>query len=99
MLSPQETTEFTKRLVDQGKLIEAGWEGLKKMAYPNVNAEQLDPLRFAFFAGAQHLFACIMNVMDPDAEPTEADMQRMNNIHHELSKFLEAFKEKHLTEH
>src|SRR3954463_9605722 len=100
MLSPEETTEFTKKLVDDGKLIEAGWEGLKKVAYSEVDDEQtLEHLRNAFFAGAQHLFACIMTVLDPDAEPTERDMQRMSNIHAELSAYLEEFKNKYLTQH
>ena len=98
MLTPQETTEFTKGLVDQGKLIEAGWEGFKMIAYPHgMGAQQMDQLRNAFFAGAQHLFSCIINVLELDDEPTQKDLERMQNIHDELATFLDEFKRKYLT--
>jgi hypothetical protein len=41
-------------------------------------------LQLAFMAGADHLFSSIMNILDADAEPTDADLRRMDQIHREL---------------
>jgi hypothetical protein len=80
--------EVTKKLTDDGKLIEAGFVGYRQFVLPaDAPQIQIDECRLAFFAGAQHLFASIMAVMDSDAEPTEADMRRMDAIHKELEKF------------
>jgi hypothetical protein len=79
---------LTKEATDQGLLIELGWLSLCKMWLPNGGTEaQLELLRNAFFAGAQHLFASILTILDPDEEPTEADMQRMSQISDELEAF------------
>ena len=91
---------FLKRLerdlVDEGKLIEAGWISLRLAAIPlDASALQLEEMRNAFFAGAQHLFASIMDIMDEDREPTEKDMQRMDLIDKELRVFIETYKLKH----
>src|SRR4051812_32352609 len=80
-VTPEHVEAMTKGLIEKGKLIEAGWVGLASVAYPNITEQQYEMLRQAFFGGAQHLFASIMNVLDPDENPTEADMQRMNAIH------------------
>lgn len=83
----------TKELIDQGKLLEAGWIGLRLRVIPDdASATQLDEMRMAYFAGAQHLFSSIMSMLDPDAEPTENDLGRMDLISAELNNFLEAFK-------
>lgn len=58
----------------------------------NASEIQLDEMRKAFFAGAQHLFASIMVVLDLGSEPTDKDMERMNRINDELSQFAEEFK-------
>ena len=58
--------------------------------------EQLHEMRLAFFAGAQHLFASIMSVLDPGSEPTDADMERMSNIDTELRAFIQDFELRHL---
>jgi hypothetical protein len=87
-----------RELAEKGKLIEAGWVGLRLAAIPETaGALQLDEMRMAFFAGAQHLFGSIMGgVLDPgDEEPTAADMRRMDNIHAELAAFLDEFQKKH----
>jgi hypothetical protein len=79
---------LTKQLSDDGKLIEGGWIGFR-IAVDLIDAppDQLDEMRKAFMAGAAHLFSSIMNVLDEDAEPTEADMRRMSLIHDELQRF------------
>jgi hypothetical protein len=86
-------TEITRMFVDQGKLIEAGWIVLRIMAAPDDwSEEMLDEMRNAYFAGAQHLFASMMSVMEEGAEPTEADMRRVSAINDELNAFIKAYK-------
>ncbi len=89
--------EFTKRLVEEGKIIEAGWVGFKTILPPNAPEVQFSEMRKAFFAGAQHLFSSIMVSLDPEAEPTDADLRRMDNIHGELKEFIEKWKQSSFT--
>lgn len=79
---------LTRELSDEGKLIEAGWVSLRIAAINSTaDADQLREMRMAFFAGAQHLFSSIMTIMDEDAEPTDKDMQRLEQIDAELARF------------
>ncbi|MEF2553213.1 hypothetical protein VQ042_17930 [Aurantimonas sp. A2-1-M11] len=79
-------------LTDKGQLIEAGWVSLRLAAVPDdAPATQLLEMRNAFFAGAQHLFSSIMTVLEPDAEPTQADMDRLTRIDEELQRFIAEF--------
>lgn len=90
-------TELERQLVDKGKLIEAGWVGLKIAAIPkDAPPIQLEEMRNAFFAGAQHLFASIMDFLEPGEEPTETDLRRMDNIEKELNEFITVFTAKHI---
>lgn len=89
--------QLSRDLTDQGKLIEAGWIGLRLAAIPlDAPAVQLDEMRTAFFAGAQHLFGSIMTVMDPGTKPTEKDVERISSIARELRGFIADFKLRHL---
>jgi hypothetical protein len=75
------------KLADDGRLIEAGWVGLKLAAIPKDAPQvQVDEMRLAFMAGAQHLFASIMGILDPGEEPTDADLRKMDLIAAELDK-------------
>lgn len=87
---------LSKEMADRGRLIEAGWIGLRLAAVPlDAPAAQLDEMRTAFFAGAHHLLQSIMTMMDPGDEPTDADMARMDGIQAELDGFFEDFKLRH----
>lgn len=78
----------SKKFADEGKLIEAGWVAMKLSVLPQEMGEQQErDMRMAFMAGAQHLFASIMAVMEDDHEPTETDLKRMDLIHAELEAF------------
>ena len=56
--------KLTKELTDKGLLIEAGFVSLRHMAIAkDASAEQVDEMRSAFFAGAQHLFDLVANAM------------------------------------
>lgn len=84
--------------VDRGKVIEMGFASMIAATYPqykDMPKEQLDDLRNAFFGGAQHLFASITGILDPGAEPTDRDLRRMDLINHELTTFIEEFKQRH----
>ena len=83
---------LSQELTDNGKLIEAGWVGMR-LACDLVDAppSQLREMRMAFFAGAQHLFGSIMTILEPGDDPTDADLRRMNLIHKELKAFIDDF--------
>lgn len=83
---------LSRELADQGKLIEAGWVGLRVACdLEDAPKVQLQEMRNAFFAGAQHLFSSIMTILEPDAEPTEKDLERMDLIDKELRAFINDF--------
>ena len=89
--------KITRDLTDQGLLIEAGWVGLRMMSVPKDAPEiQVDEMRNAFFAGAQHLFASIMSMLDPGSDETPGDLRRMDQIDRELKKFIKEYSAKHL---
>lgn len=86
-----------KELVDQGKIIEAGFASLKAMSIdPAASEVQLREMRMSFFAGAAHLFGSIMGSLDDGDEATDDDMRRMGLIEAELKAFLEEFKLQHM---
>lgn len=79
---------LSRKLADDGKLIEAGWVALRlKAMAPDAPPIQVREMRMAFMAGAQHLFASIMTILDPGDEPSEADLARMSLISNELETF------------
>lgn len=77
---------LTVNAVDSGALIEIGARILVNHLRPANRAEAL-ALRYAFFAGAQHLFASIMTALDAGAEPTARDLARMEAIDDELAEW------------
>lgn len=91
-----ELTRLMRRATDDGRLIEAGWLALRLAAVPpDAPQLQVDEMRNAFFAGAQHLFASIMGVLDEGSEPTAADLRRMDLISSELEAFITLYSLKH----
>lgn len=96
MVDRHHLKNLEKDLLNEGKLIEAGWIGLRIAAVPlDAPAIQLEEMRNAFFAGAQHLLSSIMSILDLGNEPTEADMARMALIQDELDRFIEVFSARH----
>ncbi|WP_166293661.1 hypothetical protein [Bradyrhizobium sp. 2S1] len=81
-------TELSKKLADEGKLIEAGWAGYRMLVLPpDAPQIQIDECKMAFMAGSQHLFSSIINILDPGEEETEADLHKMDLIDKELCAF------------
>ena len=96
-LTREALDQLERDLIDKGLLIEAGFASLRAMAMaPDAPPEQVHEMRMAFFAGAQHLFGSIMQTLDPEAEPTDADMRRMDRIDAELRAFIDDFQLRHL---
>lgn len=84
----QACDEIAKRLTDDGKLIEVGWATMRLLVLPpDAPDVQISEMRKAFFMGAQHLYASIMGILEPGAEPTDKDLDRMQLIHNELEAF------------
>ena len=88
---------FTKELIEQGKLMEAGWVSMRFACdLEDAPPDQLHQMRMAFFAGAQHLMGSMMSALDPDAEPTAEDLRRMGLIMGELDTFIAEFARDHI---
>lgn len=86
-----------RELTDKGLLIEAGFAMLCKMSMaPDASPTQVREMRMAFFAGAQHVFGTIMSILEPGADPTDADLRRMDQIDAELKRFIAEFEAHHL---
>jgi hypothetical protein len=63
MADRQYLEQLSRRLADDGRLIEAGWVALRIQAIPHdAPAVQLQEMRMAYMAGAQRLFASIMSI-------------------------------------
>ena len=58
---------------------------------PDAGKQQLESMKEAFFAGAQHLFASIMGILEDGEEPTPADLKRLDLIDGELKTFIAEF--------
>lgn len=84
------TRQLSINLTNEGKLIEAGWVAFEQFVLPkDAGAAQRRDMRAAFFAGAQHLFASVITIMDEDREPTDADLHKMDMISAELDNFID----------
>jgi hypothetical protein len=89
--------ELAEGLANAGKIIEGGFAGFRMMIIRSgAPSIQVREMRMAFFAGAQHLFASIMAVMDSDRDPTPRDLHRMRIIHEEIEGFRKDFELNHL---
>jgi hypothetical protein len=88
-------TELTKKLTDEGKLIEAGFEAYRHLVIAkDAPPIQVSEMRLSFMAGAEYLFSSVMTILDPGEEPTATDLRRMDQIHQELEAWRALFKAK-----
>lgn len=88
----QQHDALVKAYIDKGRLIEAGFAALRQTVIPaSASKVQVEAMRMAFFAGAQHLFGSITSVLDPGTEPTDADYAVLTKIDSELSVFAAEF--------
>jgi hypothetical protein len=86
--------ELTKRLVDEGKIVEGGWLGFLTMLElpPTTSEAQKHDMRMAFFAGAQHIWGSLFTILEPGGEATPNDLRRLDLINNELVAFVDNLK-------
>ena len=78
--------EVSRDLANKGKLIEGGWAAYCLLFVPkDAPPDAVAFLRTAYMAGAQHLWAGVFGVLDPEGEPTAGDMDRMSKVEAELA--------------
>jgi hypothetical protein len=82
---------LTEKLVEEGKLVEAGWVSYLIAVIPaDAPPAQIEEFKLCFFAGAQHLFAALAPMLAPDGEePTGDDLDKLDLIEKELAAFAE----------
>lgn len=81
-------SNLTKELTDNGKLIEAGFAIFADVVIPkDAPPVQLVETQLAFMAGAEHVWSSVLNMLDPDDEPTADDIRRMDLIQRELDEW------------
>src|SRR5262245_37800692 len=87
--------EFAREAIKQGLLIKAGWIGYKMMVLPpDAPQVQIDECRLAFYAGCQHLWGTLTNILDPEADVTDDDVSKMDSINNEMLAFYAEIKAK-----
>lgn len=97
MTNPEALATLMQKMNDQGRLIEAGWLGLRLATLPmDASATQIDGMRSAFFAGAQHLFTSMMLMMTEGDEVEDQDLSTLEKIQQELDEFIQVYQLTHL---
>ena len=71
------------------KRLAAKWESFDAalLRPMQAGALQRQEMRRAFYAGAQAFLGILMSDLDPEAEPTDADMDMMTGLQAELEQF------------
>lgn len=89
MTSPlqQAIDRLLRAQTDQGNVIETLWQLFAVSVAIPPGGTQWTESRRCFFAGARTLFETIIRILEPDAEPTETDLRRMDWIAKELERF------------
>jgi hypothetical protein len=89
------TVALTRKLMDEGNLIEAGFAIFAASVIPKDAPQvQRDEMLLAFMAGAQHVFASIVTALDPGDDATDADLRRMDLLHQELERWAVRLKDR-----
>ncbi|HZT29697.1 MAG TPA: hypothetical protein VFA33_07440 [Bryobacteraceae bacterium] len=60
---------------------------------PGVSEIQRREMRRAFYAGAESILFRVIQAFAPESEPTDADLQIMEDLHQELRDFGEMVKQ------
>lgn len=92
-LTAEQLEKLTKSLADQGLLVTAGWTACANMlTNESTPAKTEEKLRQAYFMGAQHVFASMINMVEEGDEITDKDMRRMEFLQIELQAWEAAYK-------
>lgn len=72
--------------------VDAAWRSYMANILPrNASSTHLKETHLAFYAGASILFYAMLNMLDPGAEPTEADLKKMSALDDEIGAFARTF--------
>ena len=70
------------------QLMAEEWDKFARGVLPaGCPAIQKTEMRRAFYAGAQSILFRVIQSFAPESEPTDADLQIMENLHQELQDF------------
>ena len=84
----KETQKLTRAAADKGELIKIGWEIFKTAFIPKeASPEQIHDMRTTFFAGAQHTYACMLQMLSDGDGEDPRDELRMEKLNKELEAF------------
>ena len=78
--------------IDGGKTMAEMWAGFAEAVIPfsPAGSMQHEEMRKAFYSGGLCLFNWFMVQLDPEAEPTEGDLDRVDKLEKEIRAFLAA---------
>lgn len=84
-------SDLTAELVDRGLLIAGGFEAFRHyVIHKDAPPEQVEEMRWAFMAGAEHVWSSVLNfISGSDEELTEQDMRRLEMVQKELDEWRE----------
>lgn len=83
----KQLSDMIAGFADEGMLITAGFVAYRRQVIPqNASDVQVDECFKAYLAGCQHLWASMIDFLEPGVEVTEKDERRMENIFEEMEK-------------
>jgi hypothetical protein len=75
------------------QLMNEAWNGFARAVLPaGVSETQRREMKRAFYAGGECLLMAVLKMLDPGAQPTDADVEKMDDLHAELLDFAEGVK-------
>jgi len=78
-------TPTQQHLINNGRLIEAGWLDLRSTIPPDAKLDWIENMRIAYFAGARFLFAQIVTAARSKDGMTQVSLEKIDQ---ELEYFL-----------
>lgn len=76
------------------QLMAEQWDEFARAVLPkDCSTIQRQEMRRAFYAGAQAILFKVITSFTPEEEPTEKDLEIMNDLHEELNNFTKLVKE------
>lgn len=75
--------------MDRGETMATMWAGFREKCLRGCSPLQVSEMEKAFYAGALCLFHWFMVQLDPEAEPTDADMAKVSAMEKEIDAFFE----------
>lgn len=74
-------------MADEGRLVDVGWSAYRVVMHDGLTPYDEQALRYAFFGGAQHLFASLLGILEEGKDATRTDLKRVVLVHQELIAF------------